>query len=326
MIAGRTHPTFDRIDVEAIKAQVSLRDVVARRVQLKPRGREFLGLCPFHDERTASFGISEDKGMFHCFGCGANGDVIRFVMLSEGLEFLEAARWLQGGDFPAVDPLVRQAALIRDDAERLAKIADAQALWSSAIPAAGTPATVYARSRGITAPLPGSIRYARTWAWKDYDTGKVGPELPALVGAVQDVSGKVMGVQRIFLKPDGSGKADMRAPKRSLGQLAGCAMRLGRAAPHIVVVEGPEDGLTLAQGLPDVSIWVACGTAMMSLLQLPEVVTTVTLAGDNNAPGRFAVETAGAAFVAQGREVRTMFPDPAFADFNDELRGIRSER
>lgn len=318
--------TIERVDVETIKAQVSLADIVGRRVQLKQRGRKLLGLCPFHDERTPSFGVSEDKGMFHRFGCGANGDVIRFVMMSEGLEFLDAARWLQGGNFPVVDPLVRRAAIARGNTERLAKIADAQALWASAMPVPSTPAEFYLYSRDIVMAAPRSLRFDFTWAWKDYATGETGPDIPALVGAVQNVAGAVTGVQRIFLKPDGSGKADMRASKRSLGHLVGGALRLGPAAPHVTVTEGPEDGLTLAQAMRDISVWVACGTAMMPLLELPEPVATVTLPGDNNAAGRLAVETAGAAFIARGIEVRTMFPDPAFADFNDELRGIPNER
>ncbi len=54
------------------------------------RGREFVGLCPFHKEKTPSFSVVEDKGFYHCFGCGAHGDVISFVMQTEGLGFLEA--------------------------------------------------------------------------------------------------------------------------------------------------------------------------------------------------------------------------------------------
>jgi len=310
------------IDTAELKARVTLSEIVGRRVVLKQRGREMEGLCPFHDERTPSFGVNDDKGSYHCFGCGANGDVIRFVQLTEGLDFLGAVQQLQGGDWPAVDPAIRQRAVARDSAERLAKIADAQSLWRSALPATGTLAETYARSRGIACPLPRSVRFARTWAWKDYATGETGPDIPAMIGAVQDVAGNLVGVQRIFLSDNGMGKAAMPAPKRSLGQIQHCALRLGPPAREIIVCEGPEDGLTLAQMLPGVSVWVALGTSLMPTLELPAIVESVTLAGDNNAPGRAAIESAAKAIVATCRTVRTMFPEPAFVDFNDQMQGL----
>ncbi len=64
--------------------------VVGKRVKLVKRGREHSGLCPFHNEKTPSFTVSDDKGFYHCFGCAAHGDVISFVMESEGLSFPEA--------------------------------------------------------------------------------------------------------------------------------------------------------------------------------------------------------------------------------------------
>ena len=76
--------------LDEFKARIPLVDVIARRVRLTRRGREFHGLCPFHNEKTPSFTVSEDKGFFHCFGCGRHGNAIDFVMASEGLEFGEA--------------------------------------------------------------------------------------------------------------------------------------------------------------------------------------------------------------------------------------------
>jgi DNA primase len=80
-----------------LRGRVSITDVVGRRVRLIRKGRgEATGLCPFHNEKTPSFTVSEDKGFFHCFGCGAHGDVIGFVMRSEGLEFPQAVEKLAG--------------------------------------------------------------------------------------------------------------------------------------------------------------------------------------------------------------------------------------
>jgi DNA primase len=82
--------------LDDIRSRVRLSDVIARRVALKKRGREHLGLCPFHKEKTPSFTVNEEKGFFHCFGCGAHGDVIEFMMRSEGLAFPETVERLAG--------------------------------------------------------------------------------------------------------------------------------------------------------------------------------------------------------------------------------------
>ncbi len=75
---------------------MSLADLVGKRVRLARKGREFGGLCPFHNEKTPSFYVVEDKGFFHCFGCGAHGDAIGWVMRSENLDFIEAIERLAG--------------------------------------------------------------------------------------------------------------------------------------------------------------------------------------------------------------------------------------
>lgn len=76
--------------LDELRTRVPLSGVAGRRVRLQRRGREFSGLCPFHNEKTPSFTINDDKGFFHCFGCGAHGDVITFEMRSSGLSFPDA--------------------------------------------------------------------------------------------------------------------------------------------------------------------------------------------------------------------------------------------
>ena len=73
------------ITLEEFKARLPLVEIVGRYVKLTRRGREHLGLCPFHKEKTPSFNVVEDKGFYHCFGCGAHGTAIDFVMEIEGL-------------------------------------------------------------------------------------------------------------------------------------------------------------------------------------------------------------------------------------------------
>jgi DNA primase len=80
--------------LDRVRTMVPLADTVARQVRLTKRGREYTGLCPFHGEKTPSFTVSDEKGFFHCFGCGAHGDVIGFVMRAEGLSFPEAVEKL----------------------------------------------------------------------------------------------------------------------------------------------------------------------------------------------------------------------------------------
>lgn len=82
--------------LDEIRNRIALADLVARRVKLKKKGREHEGLCPFHNEKTPSFTVSEAKGFFHCFGCGAHGDAIGWVMRIEGLSFPEAVEKLAG--------------------------------------------------------------------------------------------------------------------------------------------------------------------------------------------------------------------------------------
>src|SRR5690606_40272161 len=82
--------------LDELRSRVTLSEVVGRRVKLVKRGRERTGLCPFHNEKTPSFTVSDDKGFYHCFGCGAHGSAIDFVMNSEGLSFPEAVERLAG--------------------------------------------------------------------------------------------------------------------------------------------------------------------------------------------------------------------------------------
>lgn len=79
-----------------VKATVDLTDIVAETVKLTRRGPRFWGLCPFHNEKTASFSVDPNKQRAHCFGCGWSGDAIDFLMKRDGLEFKEALQALAG--------------------------------------------------------------------------------------------------------------------------------------------------------------------------------------------------------------------------------------
>lgn len=76
--------------LDELRSRLSIADVVGAKVKLVRKGREFSGLCPFHNEKTPSFTVNEAKGFYHCFGCGAHGDVIKFEMEANNLPFIDA--------------------------------------------------------------------------------------------------------------------------------------------------------------------------------------------------------------------------------------------
>lgn len=82
----------DKID--EIKSVADIVSVIGDYVELKRAGSNYVGLCPFHNEKTPSFSVSPSKGIFHCFGCGVGGDVISFIMQKEGLSYPEAIKFL----------------------------------------------------------------------------------------------------------------------------------------------------------------------------------------------------------------------------------------
>ena len=137
--------------LDEIRARVPLSGVVGRRVKLIRRGREFTGLCPFHNEKTPSFTLSEDKGFYHCFGCGAHGDVIGFVMQTENLSFPEAVERLAGEaglQVPKASPEARAEAQRR--ATLLEALEAATAWFEEQLRAgAGAEARAYLAGRGL---------------------------------------------------------------------------------------------------------------------------------------------------------------------------------
>lgn len=80
--------------IQDIKDQLDIVNIISDYVELKPSGQNYIGLCPFHNEKTPSFTVSRNKGIFHCFGCGAGGDSITFIMKKENLTYIEAIHFL----------------------------------------------------------------------------------------------------------------------------------------------------------------------------------------------------------------------------------------
>jgi DNA primase len=137
--------------LDELRTRVPLGSLVGRHVRLIRRGRELAGLCPFHHEKTPSFYVVEDKGFFHCFGCGAHGDAIGYVMRADNLDFIEAIERLAaeaGLAVPQQTPQERERAQRQKTLiEALAAAADfyEARLWSPA----GASARNYLTARGL---------------------------------------------------------------------------------------------------------------------------------------------------------------------------------
>ena len=307
MILNLNRGRFVPLDLDAIRRDNPVADVAAGAgVELKRKGTEMVGLCPFHSERTPSFTVYDAGRRFQCFGCGAGGDVFDFVRALHGVGLREAGELLGGGELPvvALPPMPAD-----DGADRTA---EALAIWEVARAARGTLAEKYLRGRGLHLPLPDSLRFSVL------RYGKSGAEHPVLIALVVDVAGEPIGVQRTYLAPDGSGKADVPKPKLSLGRISGGAIRCGPPAVELVVAGGLEDSLTLAQELGR-SAWAAAGECNLSRMVLPPEVRSVAIGADNDATGHEQAEKAARAFALGGIDARTLFPPKAVKDWNDTL-------
>ncbi|MCR9256347.1 MAG: DNA primase [Alphaproteobacteria bacterium] len=103
--------SFSSDFLDLLRDRVRVSEVVARKVSLRKDGREFKGLCPFHNEKTPSFYVNDDKGFYHCFGCGAHGSQFDFIMETEGRSFpeaVEALAGLAGVEVPRESPEARE--------------------------------------------------------------------------------------------------------------------------------------------------------------------------------------------------------------------------
>jgi len=138
--------------IEEVRSRADIVEIVGAHVRLRRAGRNFVGLCPFHNEKTPSFSVNAERGFFHCFGCGAGGSVFNFIMRVEGLTFPEAVRSLArkyGVTLPEHDvsgPAAgeREAML---KANEVAAEFFAHVLWNTTD---GALARDYLKSRGIS--------------------------------------------------------------------------------------------------------------------------------------------------------------------------------
>ncbi len=141
--------------LDELRARTSLSALIGRSVRVQKAGREFKACCPFHNEKTPSFTINDEKGFYHCFGCGAHGDAIRWMTDHQGLPFLDAVKELAasaGMEVPAPDP---RAARRAEEQKSLHDVmAAAQAFFvASLAEEQGAQARDYLASRGFPAHI-----------------------------------------------------------------------------------------------------------------------------------------------------------------------------
>ena len=273
---------------------------LAARFRLRKRVRSWGGNCPSCSYHGA-FSVKLGKGKMPLLYC-ANG--------CSREQLREVARNALGASWeppPSVDgQTVAQA--------RAAKQAAALRLWQGSEPCAGTAAARYLASRGLPGLAASPALRFRGDCWHAERSRH-----PAMIALVLDVAGTAVAVHRTYVTADGA-KAAVDPPKASLGPLWGGAIRLDHAADAVVIGEGIETAASagLLLGLP---AWAAlsAGNLAAGLVLLP-AIRSVTIAADQDGPGRKAAHDAAARWRAEGRTVRIATPDRAGQDFNDVLR------
>lgn len=348
-----------RIDIERLKSLVSIVDIVREVVDLKPAGNQLQGLCPFHKERTPSFGVRPDKRYFKCFGCGAHGDVISFVERYQKVTFLEAAEYLANrvGLMPATAsarPLKPMAPppepdSLDEEEEQQDRLAAALGIWNASIPSSGTLAELYLQCRGINVTrlggMPPSIRFHPSL----YHSNS-GKRFPAMVAAMQGADRGIYGVHRTYIAlraaehypkqqkllaavmgvPDADidrlvtqvvVKAPVSPAKKMKGISKGSCVRLCHAGPVMCIAEGIETAYSIlrATGYPT---WAALSLGNMGGIALPAHVQEVILCADSDAkdPAKAEAQLQRAADAYQlQRKIVRIARPHRGSDFNDML-------
>ena len=212
---------------------------------------------------------------------------------------------------PYAAPLVQQS--------RDRKVAgEIDFILSRTEPIPGSPAEAYLASRGLGAPQTPDLVFHPDVTYWDTKTGH-----PAMIAIVRDVSGEKIAIHRTYLRPDGSGKADVKKPRMMLGAVACGSVRLGDMgkAGVLGISEGIETGLSVMAACPQLPVWAALSAGNMAKLQLPPEATNIVLLADHDASkaGTKAAQKAAKRFVFEDRNVWIAAPPKPGDDFNDIL-------
>ncbi|MCF7700934.1 DUF7146 domain-containing protein [Loktanella sp. M215] len=244
------------------------------------------------------------------------GGILLARCFKGGCAFREitAAAGIAHGTYHAPDPALIARRMAEERAETDKRAAQALRLWLEAAPIEGTLAETYLRGRGITCPLPDTLRFVPS-CW--HATAR---RFPALVAMAE--GSEAFAVHRTYLRDDGSGKAEVEPSKAMLGRVGGGAVRLTQGEGPLVVAEGIETALSLASGLlrTTATIWAALSTSGIRGLHLPPQPGRLTIAPDGDDAGRQAAHALADRAHGLGWQV-SLLPAPDGRDWNDILTG-----
>jgi DNA primase len=335
--------------VEAVKNAADIVVLVEERTRLRKVGGRYVGLCPFHQEKSPSFSVSPDRGTYHCFGCGVGGDAISFIQALESLDFVGTIEWLAARfnielEYEESSP---EADAKRRQKDRLHELLDAAAsfyeryLWDSA---AGEPVREYLTSRGLGEEISKTFRLGlspggnNTLVAKAREKGFTAAELSAagltrrggldwfrnrLMFPLTDVRGRIVGFQARQLREDDPLRGKyVNSPEGELFRKSELlyGLHLARAAitkqDRAVVVEGNTDVIALRQaGLEPVVASMGTALTEKQLRELGRLTKRLFLCFDSDAAGEDATLRGMALAVSQGFDVKiVMLPkgkDPA---------------
>ena len=279
---------------------------LADRLNLHRAGRGWRGNCPCCGYRSSfALDVREGRILGWCSNCGDKAAVAA------------ALRAAAGGSMPAARPEKLPRLNRADPASRIER---ARAIWDGGEPIeADCPAALYLARRRIE-----HVANSSALRWRADCPHPSGGRRLALLAAVTGPAGEFAGVQRVFLKLDGS-KADCEPVKASLGVIAGGAVRLQTASDTLVIGEGIESAAAAGAilGLP---AWAAVSAGNLAKsMMLPAEIRSVVIAADHDAAGLRAAETAWRRWRAEGRSVRIVKPNQEDSDFNDLQREAARE-
>jgi DNA primase len=329
--------------VREAAAAADMVEVVSARTQLRRSGARWTGLCPFHDEKTPSFSVNPADKLYYCFGCGAGGDVIKFVQETEQLDFAQAVEWLAERyrvtlEYEESSPEQDAA---RGRRERLLSLLEQATafyeryLWESP---SGEDARAYLESRGLGEQVCREYRLGlapggATLARKAREKGFTAAELSAaglvnrrgndyfngrLLFPLADARGRVRGFQARRLREDDPLQAKyVNSPEGELFRKGDLLYGLDRARTAIakqeraVVVEGNTDVLALRQARLE-PVVASMGTALTErqLKELSRLTHKAWLCFDGDAAGEAATLRGMELAAAQGFEVRVVTLPP----------------
>jgi DNA primase len=311
---------LEKAAIEAIKDRHRLSETVSAVTSLKRHGAQYSGCCPFHNERTPSFYVSDQRGTYHCYGCGAHGDIIDFKMLQYGLTFAEAIDSL-GREIDPARRVVRSLAKTADvDEER--RIKHAHEIWLRREPARCTLAGSYLHDvRGISNRIPDVLGYTDSAYCSTLSTAT-----PALLAPLQDRNGHVTAIQQIFIDPrsrDAHRDERGRRVKRTIGVMRDGAVRLALPGMSLGLAGSVEDALS-AMELFSLPVWATCGEARLSSVWVPEDAERVVIFADSDDAGQREAERA-AKIHGRRHAVDVMLPE-GVKDWNEQLQEQRKCR